>query len=181
MVFPTDTVYGLGTDPRTKESVARLIEVKRRPSDLPLPLLVGSVEQLMDVVPLTQLALDLCNEYLPGPLTLVIPYTRGEFLQLTAGSGSLGLRIPDNDFCQRLTCKWGPMIGTSANIHGNPSALSIHDARSQFGDRISLYLDGGMASKAISSTVIEVIGDDISLLREGVIPWSSLERFHGDR
>jgi L-threonylcarbamoyladenylate synthase len=153
--IPTDTVYGIVTLPRFSD---RLYEVKRRPRTLELPVLVVDIDQAMRQVPFTDRARALADEWWPGRLTIVV--------------NGVGLRVPDHDVPRALCRAVGPLASTSANPHGEPPFTSAADVASL--DGVAVVIDGGTCTGA-PSTVVEVVDDDLRLIREGAIPFASLD------
>ena len=168
VVFPTDTVYGLGCDPFNDGAVSRLFEAKGRTSK-PVPVLCSTVERASELVELTPKALQLAADYWPGALTIVAPLRRHMPAQLTQGSSKLGVRVPAHEGCLGFisTCG-GWLTGTSANLSGRPSAKTALEASSQLSRLVDLILDGGRLSGK-ESTVVEVDGDRVAILRTGPI------------
>lgn len=168
VVFPTDTVYGLGCDPLNHAAVRRLFEAKGRESK-PVPLLCASLEKASTLVELSGRALELANEHWPGALTIVAPVRRAFPPQLTQGKRYIGVRVPNSASCLELIAACGGMLtGTSANISGKPSSRSAAEALDQLGDVVDLVLDGGRLG-GLESTVVQVDGDGVTILRTGPI------------
>lgn len=168
VVFPTDTVYGLGCDPFNADAVRRLFEVKGRGSK-PVSVLCSSAAKAQELVRLNETAGRLAKEYWPGPLTIVAPMRRDAPPKLTQGSASLGVRVPDHPGCLRLISACGGWLtGTSANLSGELSSRTAREALDRLGDKVDLILDGGpLAGK--ESTVVQVVGDVVTILRTGPV------------
>lgn len=168
IVFPTDTVYGLGCDPFDEAAVSRVFEAKRREAK-PMPVLCGSLEQASRLVRLSNLGEELAREFWPGALTIVAPLAMKVPLALHAGTGSLGVRVPAHPDCLSLVlASGGYLVGTSANLSGSPPAATADEAARQVGDYVDLILDGGRLD-GTSSTVVRVDGDGVALLRSGPV------------
>lgn len=181
IAFPTDTVYGLGASADIPEAVARVYEVKRRPRNMPLPLLLAHVSQIYEVAemvpPLAEL---LAERFLPGALTLVLPKSRSVSDIVTAGSRTVAVRIPAHPVPLALIEGLrAPILGTSANLSGRPSVLTADEVSIQFGDRLDLVIDGGRSPGSRESTIVDVTGEVPLVLREGVITPDELERACG--
>ena len=176
---PTDTVYGLAVDPSQPDAVARLFELKGRPGDVPLPVLVAGVEQVAMVAGrLESAAQHLADRYWPGPLTLVVPRRRGFTVDLggpPAARHTVGVRRPDHPAIVALCELLGPLAVTSANLHGAPPATTADEVVRVFGgsEQPRLVLDGGTCDGA-PSTVVECRGPASKCLREGALLWSDL-------
>ncbi len=168
LVYPTDTVYGLGCDPFNDSAVRSLFEAKGR-SARPIPVLCDSLRSARGLGSLTGTALDLAKKFWPGALTIVVPLRRHVPQPVDQGSGEVGLRVPDSDLTVRLIhlCG-GHLAGTSANVSGHPSCRSASDASEALGDRVDLILDGGEL-KGTESTVVRASGSSVAVFREGSV------------
>jgi tRNA threonylcarbamoyl adenosine modification protein (Sua5/YciO/YrdC/YwlC family) len=167
--MPTDTVYGLAADPTSREGVARLYEIKGRPADKPIALLVASVEQAETLVEVSGWAADLGRRHWPGPLTLVLPMSRP--LPRWVGDPekrTVGVRVPDHPMARELLEAAGPLAVTSANPSGEPPALDHHTARRMFGNLVDLYIEGTCPG-GTASTVVDATGDRPRILRRGPV------------
>ena len=167
--LPTDTVYGIGADPTNEAAVSRLFEMKGRPANKPIGLLVASLEQARQIGEIEGVAEDLAVRHWPGALTLVV--TPAVILANWVGDAQLrtvGLRVPDHRVAIELLTATGPLAVTSANLSGRPEAMSDREARAAFGDKVAVYLDGA-APGGEASTVIDVTGNGVVVLRQGPI------------
>jgi L-threonylcarbamoyladenylate synthase len=168
IVYPTDTVYGLGCDPFNEDAVRRLFEVKGR-GPKPVPVLCSSASKAEELVILSRKALGLARANWPGALTIVAPTRRRVPLQLTQGSGNLGVRVPSHSAALALIELCGGWLtGTSANISGQPSSRTAGEALRQVGDLVDMVLDGGVRNGK-ESTVVQVVGDTVTILRTGPV------------
>ena len=168
VVYPTDTVYGLGCDPLNHAAVRRLFEAKGRESK-PVPVLCASAEKAEELVKLSDRAAELAREYWPGALTIVATLRRPIAPQLTQGGEYLGVRVPAHSGCLELLAACGGWLtGTSANRSGKPSARSAGEALDELGGSVEYVLDGGRLSGQ-ESTVAKVVGDEVTILRTGPI------------
>ena len=170
VVFPTDTVYGLGADPRNPDAVARVYDVKRRSRDMALPLLASGVRQVATVAVMACAARLLARRYWPGALTLVLP-RKPEFPGFVAGGGpTLAVRVPRHRVPVALARGLGvPIVGTSANISGRASPVTAAEAAEQLGGLVEFIIDGGACPGGIESTVIDVSGGKPRALRHGAL------------
>ena len=180
VAFPTDTVYGLGADAFNAAAVERIYQIKKRPRHLPLPLLVGDMEQLALVAEtVSELALFLAQRFWPGGLTLVLPKASG--LPAYLGGAGVAVRLPAHPLCQALIRGVGsPVTGTSANTSGKPSALTADEVREQLGNGVDLVIDGGRCPGGVESTVVDLTGEKPVLLRRGIIPEKEIDRAVGE-
>lgn len=169
LVYPTDTVYGLGCDPFSQKAVARLVLAKERKEGR-LPLLVESLEKAEEIGILDPLARALAATFWPGPLTIVVPATKSLPDAITGSTGKVGLRVPGRKDTIHLVQECGgTLVGTSANISGQVSPTSAADAMRQLKGRVELILNGGQTSVGIESTVVKVERGQISILRSGAV------------
>ncbi len=144
VAFPTDTVYGLGASSGIPRAVERIYKVKQRSRSLALPLLLAEPSQINEVASyVSSLAWRLIRKFLPGALTIVLPVSKLVSRIITGGGKTVAVRIPVHPIAIALIPGVGmPIIGTSANLSGWPSALTADEVRSQFGDKIDLVIDG---------------------------------------
>ena len=177
IAFPTDTVYGLGADAFRSKAVERIYEIKKRPTHLPLPLLIGDVEQLAVLVakPLPEIALFLARRFWPGGLTLVVP--KAAHLPGYLGNTNIAVRVPAHPICLTLIQAINnPLIGTSANISDKPSVVTAGGVRQQLGNEVDLIIDGGRCPGGRESTVVDVTGGGVVILRHGIIHGEEINR-----
>ena len=180
VAVPTDTLYGLAADPFNLAAVNEVFRIKQRAASQPLPLLVASLEQAAEltVYPPDDLLAELAKRFWPGPLTIVVPAAPQIPLRITAHTGKLGLRWPRAPLVEALIAATGcPLTGTSANLSDHPPCRTAEEVNRQIGEALPLILDGGTAPGGVASTVVEVVGDRIRLLRPGGIPEPELEEF----
>lgn len=168
IVFPTDTVYGLGCDPFNEPAVGRLFRTKGRGMK-PVSVLCSSEEKAGELVTLNPRALALARDHWPGALTIVAPLRRLVPAQLTQGKDDLGVRVPDLASCLELIRACGGWLtGTSANLSGRPASRTADEALEQLGDSVDLILDGGPLGGQ-ESTVVQAVGDTVTILRTGPV------------
>jgi L-threonylcarbamoyladenylate synthase len=167
VVYPTDTVYGLGCDPLDEGAVKKLFAAKGRGSKA-IPVLCSSPEKAGELVTLSPKALELGRLHWPGALTIVAPL-KVPVPELLSRGSSLGVRVPDHRLCLELIAACGGWLtGTSANLSGSPSSRSAAEASRQLGGAVDLILDGG-DSRGTESTVVSVVGVAVTILRTGPI------------
>jgi len=171
VAFPTDTVYGLGAQANLHQAVERVYRAKERPQNMALPLLLADLEQMEEVASyVPHIAWLLARSFLPGALTLVMHKSDVIPDVVTGGGGTVAVRIPAHPIPVALVRGLGvPIVGTSANQSGEPSALTASDVHLYFGDRIDLVIDCGKCPGGRESTVIDVTGEKPVILREGAI------------
>jgi len=172
VAYPTDTFYGLGVDPGNPAAVRKLFLLKARPDDQPILILISDQAAVRAwAVDISTQAEDLMKRFWPGPLTLVFKAQQEVLPELTAGSGRIGLRVPGNETTRQLLAFLGTALtGTSANRSGGQSARTAAEAAEEFGDSIDLVLDSGSAAATMPSTVVDVTGTTLKVIREGAVP-----------
>ena len=172
--MPTDTVYGVGVDPLNPEAVAALFELKGRPDEKAIPVLVATAAQALELVEIPPEVEDMALRHWPGPLTLVL---RGHVeLPDWVGDrekGTVAVRIPDHPVALDLLSAAGPLAVTSANRSGEPPAQDEVEARGLLGGGVAVYLEGRCPGGA-SSTVIDMTTDPPTMLREGPVTFGEL-------
>ncbi len=169
LVFPTDTVYGLGARADREESVRRVYEAKGRPAELALPILVGSVEGARRVgAEWSPAAQELAQAFWPGPLTIVVPAREGLSPLVTAGGATVGLRMPDYPpLLQWLAACDFPLAVTSANRSGRPAAGRVKELPARLREAVELILDGGPCPGGTPSSIVDVTSSPPQILRAG--------------
>ncbi|MBL8814980.1 MAG: threonylcarbamoyl-AMP synthase [Planctomyces sp.] len=181
VAFPTETVYGLGADAQNCQAVARIFEVKGRPTFDPLIVHIAAAEQMFQVVTdFPKIAMELAARFWPGPLTLVLP-KRPEIPDLvTAGLPGVGIRIPDHPVALALLKQANcPVAAPSANKFGRISPTTAEHVAEGLGEEIPLILDGGPCRVGVESTVISLMSERPTLLRPGGCPAEEIEKVTG--
>ena len=182
VAFPTDTVYGLGAGANLHRAVERIYEVKKRPLNMALPLLLAHASKISEVAesvpPIVWL---LARKFMPGALTIVLHKSKSVSDIITGGGTTVAVRVPAHPIPIALADGLGmPVVGTSANLSGKPSNLTAGEVYSQFGDKIDLVIDGGRCPGGRESTVVDVTGERPVVLREGAISQDELKQVCGD-
>ena len=175
IVFPTDTVYGIGTRPDDPAATARVFQAKRRPLDLELPVLVATVQAARAVAAFDERAERLAAALWPGPLTLVLP--RGADASgwdVGGDPASVGVRAPHHPMALALLAETGPLAVTSANLSGRPPAETCDELHAFFGDRVSVYLCQEDPTGGVASTVLDLAHGPATVIREGSLPRDAL-------
>lgn len=179
VAFPTETFYGLAVDPRSSLAVKRLFAAKQRPADQPLPLIAGSMEQVVDHVgEMTPLAQRLASRGWPGPLTLIIPASFRLCEDVHLSSGRVAVRVPGDPVARVLAETAGHAItSTSANFSGDPPAATADRVAASFAETIDVLIDAGATPAGFPSTIVDATGDAPVLIRAGVVPWERVLEF----
>jgi len=176
VVVPTDTVYGIGTRADDPAATARLIEAKGRPRELHLPVFVSSPDAARKVAVLDERAEKLARAFWPGPLTIVLPRRDASHGWVLGGDGaSIGLRIPGHPLARALTEGVGALAATSANRSGEPVCTTCDEVEATFGDAVEVYLCEEQPLPSTASTVADLTGDQLRVLRPGAIEEADLK------
>lgn len=176
LAFPTETVYGIGVDPFNDDAIQRVFDIKGRDVASALPILVSSPEQLSRVVSgVTPNGLKLMERFWPGPLTLVLPAHPELPSALTGGLPTIAVRQSSSATAAALVDHLeGPLTATSANRSGQPPCTSAHEVEDALGNGIDLILDGGPTTTLTPSTLVDVTGPVIEVLRPGPLSESAI-------
>lgn len=177
IAFRTDTFYGLGADPFNQAAIQKINALKGREEGKPILLLISDRDRLDRVLGKRSAAFDfLTQEYWPGPLTIIGPAASGLPHELTAGTQTVGVRLPDDDKVRALVRSCGGVLtATSANPSGKPPATTADEVAKYFADQIELIVDGGAAGTEQPSTVVDAAGEEPKVIREGIISWSVIQ------
>ena len=170
VVYPTDTVYGIGCDPYNDSAVDRIYKIKGRTGGKPLPILCSSVKHASRIARLNEHAMKLAAQFWPGTLTLVAELIDHRISEkIMAGTNTIGVRVPNHQYALQLIDKCGGiLVGTSANKSGYNSAKSAEEVLKTL-QGFDILLDGGNTPVGIESTVIDVSSANIAFIREGSI------------
>lgn len=180
VVFPTDTVYGLGCDAFDATAVRSLLAAKGRGADMPASVLVGSwstIDGLVRTVP--ESARELVRAFWPGGLSIVLPAAPSLAWDLGNTRGTVMVRMPLHPVAIEMLRQVGPMAQSSANRTAHAPATDAADAREQLGDAVDVYLDGGPSGAPVPSTIIDLTGGEASALREGAISLTDVSEVLG--
>lgn len=180
--LPTETVYGLGADAGNPAAVARIFAAKQRPADHPLIVHLhraAQLEQWARAIPAA--AWRLAEAFWPGPLTLVLPRANHVLDAVTGGLDTVALRVPAHPLALAVLEAFGAGIAApSANRHKKISPTTARDVREELGDAVDVLLDGGACRVGIESTIVDLSGGTMRMLRPGAITAEDLERTVGE-
>jgi L-threonylcarbamoyladenylate synthase len=176
VALPTDTLYGLAADPFNAAAVRRVFLVKGRTLARALPLVAADVAQINSQLgPLSPIALALARRFWPGPLTLLVPASGVLAADVTGGTGRVGVRVPAHAVARGLCRACGSVLtATSANLSGRPPSNDPDDVARSLGSALDILLDAGPAPGGPSSTIVDVTGVELQLVRAGAIPWEEV-------
>lgn len=183
IVFPTETLYGLGADASNQKAVGKVFQLKGRDPQTPIPVIVADEKMLRllvaEVSPITQ---KLMKHFWPGPLTLVLPARAGTPKQLLNKTGGIGVRISSQPIATQLVKELGrPLTATSANPSGRQAASTVQAAKDYFTGQVDIFIDGGRLPSKIGSTVVKIMGEKIEIVREGEISAAAIQVLVGKK
>src|SRR5574344_1214481 len=171
VVFPTETVYGIGVNSLDKTAIEKLYTHKNRPVNHPISLLISNIEMIENVAEdITPEEYALMKAFMPGPLTIILKKKDNISNLLTANTNTIGVRMPANKIALNLINYAGMPIATpSANISGKQSGRNIETIMKDFGNNVDVYIDGGESKLGLASTVVQIVNGIPNILRQGSI------------
>ena len=171
VVFPTETVYGIGTNGLDEKAVKKLYEVKQRPLNKPITLLVSNMEMVESIAKdITETEYRIMEKFFPGPLTIILKKKEVVPEIVTAGKDMVGVRMPSGEIARKLVEMAGiPIAAPSANITGQPSGTNLQDITKNFKEEVDFYIDGGECEIGLPSTIVQVVDGRVQILRQGSI------------
>ena len=163
LVYPTDTLYGIGCDATNKDAVDKVYEIKKRDRDKPVSVLVGGLSQLIKYFDINGEELNYLTRYLPGPYTFLL---KPKVKMYVSNNEKVGVRVPNHIFIRKVALRSGkPIVTTSANISGKEPPTSINDVKDIL-DKIDLAIDGGETKHTGPSTIVDI--EERKIIRQGV-------------
>jgi L-threonylcarbamoyladenylate synthase len=179
IAFRTDTFYGLGADPFSRNAIAKIRKLKGREDTKPILLLISDADEVGRFIATRSETFDsIAKRFWPGPLTLIGPARPELPDELTAGTKTIGLRLPNEENVRALVSACGgALTATSANVSGKQPARAAKEVEEYFPEGIDLIIDGGEVTVTQPSTVVDLSGSQARLIREGAIPRKQLEEF----
>lgn len=168
VIFPTDTVYGIGCNPYNLNSVKKIYEIKSRTEIKSLPVLAYSLEIVKEITLIDKFTEKIIKKYWPGPLTLILTLTDQKLKKSLKLQNKIAVRIPDSKCTLKLLEKCKLLVGTSANISGNSSHTNPNECIKNI-KNYDVFLNGGTITSKGESTIIEIENEEIKIIREGVL------------
>ena len=169
VIYPTETVYGIGCLPSDPDAAKRICEIKGR-AENPLPLICNDIEMARKIGQFNLSAEKLAKAFWPGPLMFILPSKIVYPMWVSHGKKTIGLRVPGSEVSRKLAeLSGGVLVSTSANKSGEPPATTAKEALSQTGFKVDLVLDGGPSPGGQSSTILDLSGKEMWILRSGPI------------
>ena len=171
VVFPTETVYGIGANALNENAIKKLYDIKKRPLNKPISLLVNSIDMIEQVAKdITKLEYALIKTFFPGPLTIILKKKNIVPNIVTANQDTVGIRMPANEIALKLIGYVGIPIATpSANISGKPSGTNLKDIMEDFDGKVDCFIDDGPSKIGLASTIVQVVDGIPHILRQGSI------------
>lgn len=174
MVYPTDTLWGVGGLATQTSAVDKVVQLKRRPGGLPISVILSSTEEVETYAELTDTMRAVLRRSLPGPYTFLLPasaYARRVLSPtVISPSGAIGVRVPDHPVALELARRAGPVTTTSANRHGSPPCRDLAGARREFRREVAVFLGGGPSPTGTPSTIVDLTGPGLRLVRGSLDP-----------
>ena len=168
VVFPTDTVYGIGCDPYNKEAVRKIYDIKSRDVSKSLPVLVYSKDIAKKIVSFDDLSKKIVERFWPGPLTIILKLTDEKLKESLNLSDKIAVRVPNHKCTLELLKKCNFLVGTSANLSGQPSFTNPDECFKNLQSH-DVFVDGGIISGNAESTIVEIENEEIKIIREGAL------------
>ena len=168
VVFPTDTIYGIGCDPYNKESVRKIYDIKSRDSSKPLPVLVYSKEIAERIAFFDEISKKIAEKFWPGPLTMILKLIDDNLKESLNLTNKIAIRVPNHKCTLELLQKCKLLVGTSANISGELPFTNPDEVFENLND-YDIFVDGGIISSKGASTIIEIENKEIKIIREGAL------------
>ena len=172
IIFPTDTVYGIGCNCFSTKAIKKIFSYKKRPNNKPINVLTDNYEKILSVVKeIKPREKELINKYMPGALTIILKKNESVPSLLTANLDTVGVRIPSNIIALKILESVNyPLATTSANISGKESGVKLADFAANFSDKVAAIIDGGESELKVASTIVQVDEkNNIKILRQGTL------------
>jgi L-threonylcarbamoyladenylate synthase len=167
VLYPTDTLYGLGANIFNEDALKKLYSVKKRSMSKPVSVCVSNIDWIPKIAHVSSETLNIIAKILPGPFTVILKKKDCICEMLTAGSENIGIRIPDSEICQKLSKKF-PITTSSANISGKETKKSVDEILKQLDADVGLVIDAGPSKVDNASTVIDFTVNPPTILRKGL-------------
>lgn len=168
LIFPTDTVYGIGCDARNEKTIAKIYLMKKREEKKPFAVIMNGLSMIKEWCELSEKDEKIIIEYLPGPYTFILKLKKGK--KLTDQTEKIGVRVPQHIFMRKLIERFGmPIAATSANISGNKDAIKFEEIEKELIEAVDLAINGGKTLFGQSSTIIDLV--EKKVLRKGAGIW----------
>ena len=177
VVFPTDTVYGLGCNPYNHDAVLSLYEIKKRKKTKPFPVIGYSKKELEKIAEFNPLEEKIAEKFWPGPITLILKVKDKEIQKSLELEGKIAVRVPDNQCVLALLKECKLLVGTSANISGTTTFNDPKECSENLSG-YDLFMDGGIISSQGESTIVEIENNDVRILRKGNVSEEEIKKIN---
>lgn len=171
IIFPTETVYGIGANATSEQAVRKIFEIKKRPINKAINIMVANIDEIDKYAIIkNDVERKIIRKFMPGPITIILNKKSIIPDIVTSGNSKIGIRIPDNKIALEILnrCKL-PIAAPSANISGEESGINIEGIQKAFDGKVDAFIDGGTSRLAQASTIVEVIDNEIVIHRQGKI------------
>lgn len=175
IVYPSETVYGIGANIFDEAAIKKLFMVKHRPFDMPLSVGVADKKMASSIAEIDENAEKLIDKFMPGPLTIIVKKKDNVPHMVTSNSHKVGIRIPDHPVAMKIIKRTGPIVATSANLHSKPDAVRMEEAKEDLGDSVSVYIDSGPCTLGKPSTIVWLMDGETEIIRQGAITKKQIE------
>jgi L-threonylcarbamoyladenylate synthase len=175
IVYPSETVYGIGANIFDEGAIKKVFLAKNRPFDMPLSVGVTGKAMAKTIAAIDERAEKLMDSFMPGPLTIIVRKKDNVPNMATSNSNKVGIRIPDHPVALQIINRTGPIVATSANLHSKPDPVRMEEAKGDLGDAVSAYIDGGPCTLGKPSTIVWLMGGETEIIRQGAITKKQIE------
>lgn len=177
VIFPTETVYGIGTNAFCEQSVKKIYEIKNRPDEKAVSILLNNIEQIENYAIINnEIERKIIQNFMPGPITIILERKKEILDHVATGKNTIGIRIPSNNIILSILQKLDlPIVAPSANISGQPSGVMLEDIIEDFKNKVDICIDGGKCDISESSTIVQVIDGKVEIIRQGKITKQEIE------
>ncbi len=175
LIFPTDTVYGIGTSVFDAKNIEKIYEIKHRPHNKPLAVLCANLKQIEEIAYLNDFARALVQNLMPGALTIIVPAK--ECIKASMNIDMVGVRIPNSLVALKILQENGPMATTSVNDSGSAAMNEYLSIKEKYNDVVDYIYEPSEMSSSVASTVVMINNDSISLIREGEIKLNDILKY----
>ena len=178
VIFPTETVYGIGANALSINAVGKIYKIKQRPQNKAINIMVANAQEIEKYATIqNNIEKKIIQNFMPGPITIILNKKQIIPDIVTAGNKKVGIRIPQNEIALELLkkCKL-PIAAPSANISGEKSGIDIEGIKNDFEGKVDIFIDGGKSDLAQASTIVEVIDNKIVIHRQGAITENEINK-----
>ena len=177
IVFPTETVYGIGGNALKLDVVDKIYQAKNRDYSKPFTLMVNNISKIKDIAYVSDYEEKIINKFMPGPITLILKKKDCISNLVTSGKDTVGIRIPNHDVSLSILNSINyPLATSSANISGRVNNSNIDDIINDLKDYVAIFIKGNISNNLLASTVVEIKTNKVNILREGIISKENIER-----